>query len=164
MIVFCEECGSKNDIDPNQVVVEPGPVRCSECNDILRYSSPAVKKIDDPPSHASAPGHLLELRLGRLLLVMGPDRTTVTMGRQRHNDIEIVDTRVSRSHARIEFRNNQFILIDHSTNGTYVKLNDRDDTLNLKRSELTLEGAGEITLGRKIIDRPSRTIYFALKP
>ncbi|WP_373499518.1 FHA domain-containing protein [Desulfococcus sp.] len=104
----------------------------------------------------------LELRLGRLLIIMNTDRPEVTMGRQRHNDIEIVDTRVSRSHARIELRDGRFILIDHSTNGTYVKLNGRDDSLSLKRSELPLEGAGTINLGRKMIDRPSRTIYFNL--
>jgi pSer/pThr/pTyr-binding forkhead associated (FHA) protein len=91
---------------------------------------------------------------------MDDDRPTVTMGRQRHNDIEIVDTRVSRAHARIELRDGRFILIDHSTNGTYVKLNGRADSLDLKRSELPLEGAGTINLGRKLIERPSRTIYF----
>lgn len=175
MIVFCEECGTKNIIDPAQARRQQEPVRCRECNDMLRYSLPAPERAKlkrakplKPEPEKESPGtpallHL-ELRVGRRLIVMSNDRPTVTMGRQRHNDIEIVDTRVSRSHARIEFRQGRFILIDHSTNGTYVKLNGSDDSLNLKKSELPLEGAGAITLGRKIIDRPSRTIYFTLKP
>lgn len=182
MIVFCEECGTKNIIDPAQARQQQEPIRCRECNDMLRYSPPAseraklkrAKPVRPEPERVKpekinkelpgTPALLhLELRLGRRLIVMSNDRPTVTMGRQRHNDIEIVDTRVSRSHARIEFRQGRFILIDHSTNGTYVKLNGSDDSLNLKKSELLLEGAGAITLGRKIIDRPSRTIYFTLK-
>ena len=168
MIVFCEECGTKNIIDPEQARQQPDPIRCRECNDMLRYSLPVPEKTKPERLNKESPGtpallHL-ELRLGRRMIVMSHDRPTVTMGRQRHNDIEIVDTRVSRSHARIEFRQGRFILIDHSTNGTYVKLNGSDDSVNLKKSELTLDGAGAITLGRKIIDRPSRTIYFTLKP
>lgn len=161
MIVFCEECGTKNTIDPKSLNTEQSPVRCSVCNDILRYTPPAPRdqKVDSAESSVQ---HRLELRLGRLLIVMDDDRPTVTMGRQRHNDIEIIDTRVSRSHARIELKDGRFILTDHSTNGTYVKWNGREDSLDLKRSELPLEGAGTINLGRKLIDRPSRTIYFNL--
>lgn len=161
MIVFCEECGTRNTIDPNALNTEQEPIRCSACSDILRFTPPAPRNAMHDLPEASV-RQRLELRLGRLLIIMNTDRPEVTMGRQRHNDIEIVDTRVSRSHARIELRDGRFILIDHSTNGTYVKLNGRDDSLSLKRSELPLEGAGTINLGRKMIDRPSRTIYFNL--
>lgn len=163
MIVFCEECGTRNIIDPKQINPQQDPIRCRECNDILRYTLPVPPKVKNESPEKSVPLRL-ELRLGRFLIVMSHDRPTVTMGRQRHNDIEIVDTRVSRSHARIEFRDGRFILIDHSTNGTYVKRNGRDDSVYLKKSELPLDGAGAINLGRKVIDRPSRTIYFNLKP
>lgn len=159
MIVFCEECGTKNTIDPKSLNTEQNPVRCSVCSDILRYTPPAPRDVRVDSAESSVQRRL-ELRLGRLLIVMDDDRPTVTMGRQRHNDIEIVDTRVSRSHARIELRDGRFILIDHSTNGTYVKLNGKDESLDLKRCELPLEGAGTINLGRKLIERPSRTIYF----
>ena len=147
---------------PKEIQPQQDPIRCCECNDILRYALPAAAPGETDASETSAPLHL-ELRLGRQLIVMGQDRPTVTMGRQRHNDIEIVDTRVSRSHARIELRNGRFILIDHSTNGTYVKINGKGESVNLKRSEVPLEGAGAIHLGRKILDKPSRTIYFNLK-
>lgn len=159
MIVFCEECGTKNTIEPSSLKPEQDSIRCSACNDILRFTPPPPRNpVPDPPVPSIR--RRLELRLGRLLIMMDDSRPEVTMGRQRHNDIEIVDTRVSRSHARIELRGGRFILIDHSTNGTYVKLNGKDDSLSLKRSELPLEGAGTINLGRKMIDRPSRTIYF----
>jgi predicted Zn finger-like uncharacterized protein len=163
MIVFCEECGSRNIIDPDQLDPDQEPIRCIECNDVLRYTLPAAQPARRDTDVPSSLPLKLELRLGRLLVMMSEDRPRVTMGRQRHNDIEIVDTRVSRSHARVELKDGRFILIDHSTNGTYVKINGRDDVINLKRNELPLEGSGAINLGRKIIDRPSRTIYFNLK-
>ena len=161
MIVFCEECGTRNTIEPGALNPGQHPVRCTACNDILRYAPPLPRHVP-PETPKSSLRHRLELRLGRLLIIMDESLPTVTMGRQPHNDIEIIDTRVSRSHARIELRDGRFILIDHSTNGTYVKLRGQDDSLTLKRSELPLEGAGTINLGRKMIDRPSRIIYFNL--
>jgi hypothetical protein len=159
MIVFCEECGSKNIIDPEHLDPNHEPIRCIECDDILRYKIPDASST----GHLDVAPVLLELRLGPLLIVMGEDRPKVTMGRQRHNDLEIVDTRVSRSHARIELKDGRFVLTDHSTNGTYVKINGSDDSVTLKQGELSLEGSGAIHLGRKLIDRPARTIYYTLK-
>ena len=46
----------------------------------------------------------------------------ITMGRLSHNDIVVEDNRVSRSHARIEYRRGKFVLVDSSTNGTYVQI------------------------------------------
>lgn len=44
-----------------------------------------------------------------------------TIGRWTDNDIVLPDRRVSRTHARIERRGNEFVLIDlNSTNGTFV--------------------------------------------
>ena len=44
MIVFCEECGTKNIIDPAQARQQQDPIRCRECNDMLRYTLPAPEK------------------------------------------------------------------------------------------------------------------------
>jgi len=164
MIVFCEECGARNSVEPFETSLQQPPIRCRECGDILRYAG----GLDDPSAAIASPKPAnslhLELRLGRRVIVMDRDRPIVTMGRQRHNDIEVIDTRVSRSHARIEFRDGRFILIDHSTNGTYLKIEGMGKSVTLKQSETLLSGVGAINLGRKNIDRPFRTIYFALKP
>ena len=47
-------------------------------------------------------------------------RASLTVGREESNGIVITSDKVSRVHARIEYRNGHFSLIDQSSNGTYV--------------------------------------------
>jgi two-component system response regulator AtoC len=44
----------------------------------------------------------------------------ITIGRSEENDIVLADTMVSRLHAVIEKRRGQYLLEDHSTNGTFL--------------------------------------------
>jgi class 3 adenylate cyclase len=48
----------------------------------------------------------------------------ISMGRDSANEIVVNDPRVSRIHARIELRKDRFILVDQSTNGTYIMVED----------------------------------------
>lgn len=153
MIVFCEECGTRNVVDPRTLEKSPAGVRCEACGDMLRLSVPIPK--------ASAPSRM-EVRFGEQMVSVNQTRPTITMGRQEHNDLEVIDTRVSRSHARIEYRDGSFVLIDHSTNGTFV-LMDGKQGVNLRRSEIPLEGNGIITLGRKGTPESPKAIHFSLK-
>jgi len=69
-----------------------------------------------------------------------------TLGRVVDCDLQVKEQRVSRFHARIEFRDEQFQLVDESTNGTNVRFEDgRAETL--KRTSMTLQGNGLIALG-----------------
>jgi len=168
MIVFCEECGARNIIDPEDIKDHSGPFRCSACNDVLRHSllpsndtlPPALNEAKGIPTLLALPN--LELRLKDHVVVLNQTRPTATMGRQEHNDLEVIDTRVSRSHARIVFRDGLFFLIDHSTNGTFVLINGKKG-YNLRRDEIALEGSGIITLGRKVPSDPSKAIHFCFK-
>ncbi len=160
MIVFCEECGEKNIIDLEELEAGKEP-RCKACNDILRYSIPhKLKQKLAKPKPPSQPE--MEIRLGDQVILVSQTRPSVTMGRQEHNDIEVIDTRVSRSHARVEFRKGKFYIIDHSTNGTYVLVEGKQG-INLKRGELHLEGNGVITLGRKVSPSSPKAIHFTTK-
>jgi hypothetical protein len=158
MIVFCEDCGERNIVDLEEAK-EKGIIRCRACNDILKF---AIPKESAPPPPKPAPTQL-EIRLGDHTIEIGQTRPTVTMGRQEHNDLEVIDTRVSRSHARIEFRKGKFFLVDHSTNGTFVMINGQKG-INLKRNEVALEGSGIITLGRKVTPDSPKAIHFVLRP
>jgi adenylate cyclase len=73
---------------------------------------------------------------------------SVTLGRDASNRILINDPKVSRLHARIEMRRAKFILVDQSTNGTFVLPQD-GKMIHLRRDETTLEGEGLIGLGRE---------------
>ncbi|HTY99482.1 MAG TPA: adenylate/guanylate cyclase domain-containing protein, partial [Rhodocyclaceae bacterium] len=62
----------------------------------------------------------LRLRHGDKELTLGPERAVATLGRDAHCDIVVRDGRASRNHGRIERRRDKFVLVDQSTNGTYV--------------------------------------------
>ena len=76
------------------------------------------------------------------------NRPVVTLGRQNHNDIVVCDGPVSRSHARIEYRRGKFLLIDQSTNGTYIQEQGKK-MIRVKQLEMPLNGDGIISLGRE---------------
>ncbi len=163
MIVFCEDCGERNIVEPEEVAKTGKPPRCRSCGDILRIS--VSDQSDDSPQNDQKGTDLpvsMELRYGSTVLEVSQTRPSITMGRQEHNDLEVIDTRVSRSHARIEYRNGRFVLIDHSTNGTFMMTDDGKGA-NLKRSETVLEGRGIITLGRKVSPDSPKAIRFSLK-
>ncbi|MEE4357462.1 MAG: FHA domain-containing protein [Desulfococcaceae bacterium] len=164
MIVFCEDCGERNIVDLEAAVKSGKPVRCQSCHDILRLNIPAEKTAEiksAAPLKKEKPA-AMELRFGETIVEVSQTRPSVTMGRQEHNDLEVIDTRVSRSHARIEYRNGSFVLTDHSTNGTFV-MTDKGQGKNLKREEMTLEENGFITLGRKVSPDSPKTIRFLFK-
>jgi adenylate cyclase len=72
-----------------------------------------------PASPAVAPGRLV-LTWGAHELEVTERHPLLTIGREETNGIVIKSGKVSRVHARIEFRNGHFSLIDESSNGTYV--------------------------------------------
>jgi class 3 adenylate cyclase len=80
-------------------------------------------------------------------------RDTLTLGRDETNDIVIDDQMASRNHARIEKRKDKFVLVDQSSNGTYVTITGRKEIV-LRREEFVLYGDGEIAFGDSLGDRP----------
>ena len=72
--------------------------------------------------------------------------TTMTLGRDDGNDIVLKDRMASRNHAQIERRKDKYVLIDLSSNGTYVRM-ENGDQIKLHREEMMLYGSGTITFG-----------------
>ena len=70
----------------------------------------------------------------------------VELGTAENADLTITGNTASRSHAHIEHRKQYFVLVDHSTNGTFVQTEDEQVTF-LRRGELRLWGNGWIALG-----------------
>ena len=156
MIVFCEECGQKNILESADISEKP---RCKFCNDILRLN---IAKQSESDSGVTAMTYRLELRFREINLEINKTRPSLTMGRQRYNDLVVEDNRVSRSHARFEYRKDKFVLIDQSTNGTYVFIKGRKG-MNLRQDELPLDGNGFIGLGRKVASNSPEAIHFSIK-
>src|SRR5690606_9556909 len=63
----------------------------------------------------------LSLRYQGKEVVVGDGRKSVTLGRAEDNDLVIKGNLISRLHARIEASRDKFMLIDESTNGTFVQ-------------------------------------------
>jgi adenylate cyclase len=97
-----------------------------------------------------------EERVPRLRLVFGERELWfdgsggggVTIGRDASCDIVIGDRKTSRQHARIEKRRDKFVVADHSSNGTFVKIADEAEVC-LRREELMLRARGRIALGHR---------------
>ena len=71
----------------------------------------------------------------------------VHVGRANHAQLCINDPRVSRLHARIDWRNSGFVLTDMSSFGTWVRFDGSDAPVRLRRDACILHGTGQIALG-----------------
>jgi hypothetical protein len=105
-----------------------------------------------------------QLRLkvqGREILLL-PQQTPFHIGRDPNKAQLLIETELaSREHCHIEFRRGKYVLIDHSTNGTYVSGNEQD-SIYLRREELPLHGYGVISLGQPTSGENSWLIYYQL--
>lgn len=102
----------------------------------------------------------LRLRFGGTELYVDKDCPAVTMGRHVVNDIVVDDVIASRSHARIEYRRGKFVLVDQSTNGTYVSHEGEKPAL-VHHDEIVMGMRGFITLGREEDADSSNAIHFS---
>ncbi|NMF89973.1 FHA domain-containing protein [Aromatoleum petrolei] len=103
------------------------------------------------PAAASTPADKpveprVRVRHGQDTLFVDHARPVVLLGRELGNDIVISDPRASRQHARIERRRDGFVLIDQSTNGTFLA-DDSGKESCIKGAELVLAGSGRIGCG-----------------
>ena len=73
----------------------------------------------------------------------------VELGSANDADLTVAGSTASRSHAHIEQRKQYFVLVDHSTNGTFVQTEDERVTF-LRRGEMRLWGNGWIALGEPL--------------
>ncbi len=81
----------------------------------------------------------------------------LTLGRDYSCSIIIEGTLISRQHASIEYRRGKFLMIDKSTNGTYI-LTEDGRSIYLRREEFPLWGKGKISLGKTIIDEDTQDL------
>ncbi len=105
----------------------------------------------------------LELVHGTRAIELGLATTAVAIGRDAQNDIVIGDRLASRMHARIERRRDKFVLVDQSSNGTFVTVNGEGE-IQLRREEIMLRGRGHISFGHPYAADPSETVSWVFVP
>jgi len=79
--------------------------------------------------------------------VLDDRRTNLAIGRAEENDVVIKGNLISRLHARIELNRNKFLLVDQSTNGSFVTARGGEESF-VRRDSMQLKGEGMIGLGR----------------
>lgn len=101
----------------------------------------------------------LRLTLGDQEVVLDETRNHVTIGRAEENDLVVRGNLISRIHARIEINRYKFVLIDQSTNGTFVHTSGGEDAF-VRRDSMQLKGEGLIGLGKVPEADSQQTIRF----
>jgi adenylate cyclase len=102
----------------------------------------------------------LRLRCEDRELVVDERHSVVTIGRAEDCDVIVKGNLISRLHARIEISRNKFVLIDQSTNGTFVQNADGEESF-VRRDSVQIRGRGMIGLGRLPEQGSPQTIRFA---
>lgn len=86
----------------------------------------------------------------------------IHIGRVRQVEFVINDPRVSRTHARIDWRNGSVMLVDVSSYGCWLRFSGGGSDLLLRREECVLHGRGEIALGSSFADLSAPTVSFSV--
>lgn len=92
--------------------------------------------------------------------VFAVDSPMIVLGRSPQATFCIDDSRVSRTHARIEYHGGHYQLTDLSYNGTFVRYANEEQVVTLKRGTCTLHGQGVIFLGAAPTDQNAATVQF----
>jgi class 3 adenylate cyclase len=103
----------------------------------------ATDEVTAMAARAPARASRLQLKHGAREIHLDERATSLTLG----------------LHGRIERRRDKFVLIDQSSNGTFVTI-EGDRELQLRREELMLRGRGRISFGHPYAADPAETLDF----
>jgi FHA domain len=91
---------------------------------------------------------------------LGTRTNKFIIGRAKDADFVIKSDLASRHHAVIAYRNGKFVIIDQSTNGTFVKSQGGKEVY-VHAEQVPLTGSGFISLGKSITVDNENLIYFS---
>jgi adenylate cyclase len=87
----------------------------------------------------------------------------MTIGRGKSADFFVDDRRVSRTHARLEWRNGSVVFVDVSSYGSWIRfMGSSGADVLLRREECVLHGHGELALGASFADPSVPTVTFTI--
>jgi adenylate cyclase len=95
---------------------------------------------------ASAPRAQLTLKYRGREIVLRDSGEALSIGRGDDSGLVLADTQASRHHCSIQERNGHFVLVDRSTNGTFVTVAGEREVL-VAHDEFTLRKRGWISFG-----------------
>jgi len=93
------------------------------------------------------PFHIRLKYRDREVILDDRQRPSLTIGRGEDTDLIVGGNLVSRLHARIEAGKNHFLLVDQSTNGSFIEPASGEPSF-VRRDSMTLKGKGAIGFGQ----------------
>jgi class 3 adenylate cyclase len=94
--------------------------------------------------------------------VLGDGKEALTLGRAEDSDIVVKGNLISRIHARVELGRSKVMLVDQSTNGSFVTTQDGKEAF-VRRDSVALTGSGLIGLGRLPEPSSPEAIHYRLE-
>lgn len=92
----------------------------------------------------------------------GPEDAPVTVGRDTLCMFKVSSEFASRVHAHIEYRRGKFVLLDRSTNGTYITP-EGDHEVFLKGETMHLTRSGIISLGSPLLGQTGEILRYRVE-
>ena len=126
--------GKKEDIEIHEIIWQK--------EDVTQMMIPKMMR-----NMPKAPQTSLRLSYRGRALTVDHNRPGLVLGRGAACDLPVNEKLASRQHVRIELRRDKFFIIDQSTNGTHVKL-DNAAAAFLRREEMAITANGRISLGK----------------
>ncbi len=114
----------------------------------------------DWQTKASRKASKLLLNFSDKTVEVSDQRKSINIGRADDNDLVVKGNLISRIHARIEMRRGKFMIIDQSTNGTFLQNIIGQETF-VRRDSTELASEGTIGLGRA--EEPGSTLAIHYK-
>ena len=110
-------------------------------------------------AHANGVARLRVIYLGHETEV----DTKITIGRRPGHGIELNDPSASRDHAYIERRTDKFVLVDHSSHGTFISAKDEGEH-KLHHGEVVLHDSGVLSFGSPARHQAPEVVKFRCDP
>lgn len=137
----------------------------------ISESLSVIQLVWDRRSHTEifSPGHVigalkLTLSYGGAVRKLSPADLPFLIGRNEDCDLMVGAAFASRHHVRLEYRRGKFVLVDESTNGTYVAHGEGEEEMAYLRNEpFALLGRGRFWLGSLPEDQSSEPVLFEVE-
>ena len=133
------------------------------CDVTWRYDPAVTESNLTRADLARATQQSLKLIYRGNIFIVNRSRPVVQMGRDDSNDIVIVSLFASRIHARVQARDDHFVLTDLSSNGTFLLVDEHSSEVLLRREEAVLGGRGWIGLGKNATKHGDHSVRFTLQ-
>ncbi len=128
----------------------------------MQENPPQSAAPGQTPTPKPRPVQAIVLHYQDQRIELTPGSPVFYLGRRSNSDMIINQKYASRNHARIECRDDSFVLIDQSKNGSFVKTLDGVEH-HLLMDEIALQDSGFISLGCPVEqDNPHLISFFCL--